>query len=187
MTPEETRAKWNEKYRNPKNKASGPDDFLVRHREELVKGRVMDLASGDGRNSLYLAKEGFKVTAVDISDVALEQLAKAAERAGADIKTERRDLELGDPNWSQGLTRYENIVVFNYKPAPDVVQELPALMPPDGTLLYCTFNLSHYNDAPGFRREFLLKSPELEDWPKELELRQFEDLGNRYGYVLRRS
>jgi SAM-dependent methyltransferase len=123
MTSRETRAKWNEKYRKREDKTSGPDDFLVRHRKKLVKGRALDLASGDGRNSLFLAKEGFKVTAVDISDVALQRLARAAERAGMHVETKRCDLESGDTDWRRGLHRYENIVILNYKPTPEVIGE----------------------------------------------------------------
>jgi len=52
----------------------------------MQSGTVLDLGASDGRNSLFLASKGFRVTAVDISPIAIE---KIRERA----KTERLTLE----------------------------------------------------------------------------------------------
>jgi tellurite methyltransferase len=52
----------------------------------LVPGRVLDLGSGDGRNSLFLAGKGFEVTAVDIVPAAIANLNRYAARAGLDKK-----------------------------------------------------------------------------------------------------
>ena len=51
-----------------------PDRHLVRLLKEkkIKQGLVLDLCSGDGTNSLYLASKGFRVTGVDISPKAVE-------------------------------------------------------------------------------------------------------------------
>ena len=72
------RIKWNEKYRNDSAllDRENPTDFLGRH-ARLLKGEcAVDLACGGGRNAIFLAKHGFCVDAVDISEVAIESLKK---------------------------------------------------------------------------------------------------------------
>ncbi|MDG4800383.1 class I SAM-dependent methyltransferase [Micromonospora sp. WMMD980] len=60
----------------------------------LPPGTALDLGCGEGGDAIWLARQGWQVTAVDISAVALERLAVEAERAGvADrITAVRRDL-----------------------------------------------------------------------------------------------
>lgn len=53
---------------------------------------VLDLGCGLGRHSLLFAKYGFEVSACDISEVAVEQTAKAAKTLGFDIKTTQCDM-----------------------------------------------------------------------------------------------
>ena len=67
-----------------------PTDFLSRYVERLpARSRVLDLGCGNGRNSIYLAKCGFDVTAIDASSVAVNQLLKHAneEKLSANINT----------------------------------------------------------------------------------------------------
>lgn len=67
------RKKWNEKYADGaySTRSSG----IVQQFYKLApKGRALDIAAGAGRNAIFLADKGFKVDAVDISDVAIEKL-----------------------------------------------------------------------------------------------------------------
>ena len=69
--------KWNSRYL--KNIGSPtPSDFLSKYLSFPPKGRALDIACGNGRNSIFLAQHGFKVDAVDISNVALSQLPENA-------------------------------------------------------------------------------------------------------------
>lgn len=52
----------------------------------LKRGLALDLGCGSGTNSIYLAREGFSVTAVDISQVALKKAKTKAIEAGVDIR-----------------------------------------------------------------------------------------------------
>jgi SAM-dependent methyltransferase len=45
----------------------------------------LDLACGEGRNAIWLAEQGWRVTAVDFSEVAIERAKKLAERRGVDV------------------------------------------------------------------------------------------------------
>ena len=68
------RQKWNEKYLSHHY----PDEpaVIVKKYVELASGkRALDIAAGNGRNALFLAKKGFVVDAVDIADAGLAQFA----------------------------------------------------------------------------------------------------------------
>ena len=58
----------------------------------LAAGKALDLAAGEGRNAVWLAKQGWDVTAVDFSSVALERAGELALREGVEIATVAADL-----------------------------------------------------------------------------------------------
>ncbi len=58
---------------------SAANRFLIAETEALKPGRALDLACGEGRNSIWLAERGWTVTGVDFSSVALEKAARFAE------------------------------------------------------------------------------------------------------------
>ncbi len=68
------RIKWNDKYLR-RQSSSAPSRIVKNHYALSRKGKALDIAAGTGRNSTFLAENGFSVEAVDISDVALKQLA----------------------------------------------------------------------------------------------------------------
>ena len=59
--------------------------------ELIPPGSVLDLGSGDGRNALYLAKKGFEVKAVDLSEAGIAKLNRLAKEAGLVVQTEVAD------------------------------------------------------------------------------------------------
>lgn len=71
--------KWDEVYRNtPLEKipwySEKPERILIElvEKGEIKKGKVMDLCSGDGTNSIYLASLGYDVSGVEISETAIK-------------------------------------------------------------------------------------------------------------------
>ena len=80
-----------------------PNDFLRAHVSALPRGgEVLCLADGEGRNSVFLAEQGFTVTAVDISPAGVEKGRKLAAERGVDVTFVCADLagyELGDARW----------------------------------------------------------------------------------------
>jgi 2-polyprenyl-3-methyl-5-hydroxy-6-metoxy-1,4-benzoquinol methylase len=74
---------WNGKYNDPKFEFNHqPSRLLV----EAVRGRhpgmAIDLGMGEGRNAIYLAQQGWQVTGVDLSDVAVAQAKRHAAQVG---------------------------------------------------------------------------------------------------------
>jgi SAM-dependent methyltransferase len=88
---------WDERYGTV---ASGeyyygkePNDFLRDFAGAIpAGGEVLCLAEGEGRNAVYLASKGYRVTAVDASIVGLEKLAALALEKGVEVRSELRDL-----------------------------------------------------------------------------------------------
>src|ERR1700722_19997737 len=60
--------------------------------------RVLDLGCGTGRHAIGLARLGFEVTGLDVSDYALRRAAQAAAQAGVALGVRRADL-LGPAGW----------------------------------------------------------------------------------------
>ena len=53
--------------------SAGPNRFVEQALADLPPGRAVDLASGEGRNAIWLARRGWQVTAVDFSQVGLDK------------------------------------------------------------------------------------------------------------------
>lgn len=64
-----------------------PVAAVTRLKNYLPEGTVLDIGGGEGRNTLYLAREGFKVTVTDLSVVGINKLQKIAEAEGLEICT----------------------------------------------------------------------------------------------------
>lgn len=71
---------------------TAPNDFLRSQVTHLPAGKVLCLAEGEGRNAVFLAEQGFAVTAVDMSSVGLEKAHRLAEQRGVAIDTVVADL-----------------------------------------------------------------------------------------------
>lgn len=71
-----------------------PNDFLVSQAASLPMGRVLCLAEGEGRNAVWLARQGYQVTAVDASAVGLEKARRLA--AEHDVELEIIHADLGE-------------------------------------------------------------------------------------------
>src|SRR3990167_4431189 len=87
---------WNNKYQDLDKYAYGtePNDFLKERVNDIKpNGRVLCLAEGEGRNAVFLAKQGFEVSSVDISDVGVKKTKKLAELSNVHVNAQCGDLE----------------------------------------------------------------------------------------------
>jgi SAM-dependent methyltransferase len=77
---------WDERYAATELVwSAGPNQFVEAHLAGLPPGRALDLAAGEGRNALWLAEQGWDVTAVDFSEVGLDKGRAVAERRGLKV------------------------------------------------------------------------------------------------------
>jgi tellurite methyltransferase len=83
---------WDQRYRAGEQIFEPPAPLVVQFASALKPGSALDLASGPGRNALYLAELGWRVTAVDGSPTAIELL----HGRNPSIDARVLDLEAGD-------------------------------------------------------------------------------------------
>ncbi len=88
---------WNERYKAHEFLyGTEPNAFLVEH-VGLLRGPVLSLSEGEGRNAVFLASRGLSVLGVDCSDVALGKARSLAGSRGVVIATEVADLAEFEP------------------------------------------------------------------------------------------
>jgi len=94
---------WDERYSSEEYAyGTKPNEFLESNIRHLPKGRLLSLAEGEGRNAVFLAKQGYTVTAVDASRAGLDKARKLAEENGVDLELIQADLadyDLGENQW----------------------------------------------------------------------------------------
>jgi tellurite methyltransferase len=86
-------AEWNERYARGEHAEQRPIDIIETIAGGYAPGRALDLACGVGRHALLLARHGWSVTAVDVSEVAIARLRDSAAAAGLKIQAIVQDLE----------------------------------------------------------------------------------------------
>jgi hypothetical protein len=95
-TPAEERVRfWNERYEaNPALYGEAPNVFLVSVRDRLpATGRAFVPGDGQGRNGLWLAREGFSVLSVDLADAAVASARARAEAEDLPLEAVAGDLK----------------------------------------------------------------------------------------------
>ncbi len=126
---------WDERYASDYVYGTQPNDWLVARLEDLKKGACLCLAEGQGRNAVWLAGQGFAVTAVDQSEVGLAKALELAASRGVAITTQVADLAEFDP----GEARWDSVVaIFAHLPPTlrrDVYARVVKALVPGGTVL----------------------------------------------------
>lgn len=87
-----------------------PSLFLERHAAQLPVGRALDVACGNGRNTVYLAAQHFTVDAIDIALAGLRTAKREAQRYGLSARFIQADLD----NYSPAADRYDVVVNVRY-------------------------------------------------------------------------
>ena len=148
---------------------------------------MLDIACGEGRNSVFLSEKGFKVSAIDFSEIALGRLRKYSNENNLNIET--LELDLSDDDSFKRLKRFDNIIVVHFKLIDDLLDLIPSILYSGGVFLYCTYNHRQL-EIRAFPEEFCLKKGELVDkkWPLELlKYSSFKDTrGYHDGYVFKK-
>jgi tellurite methyltransferase len=86
---------WNQRYRAGEQLFETPAPLVERFVADVAPGAALDLACGPGRHALYLAQQGWRVTAVDGSPIAIGILRARARDKQLQIESRISDLERG--------------------------------------------------------------------------------------------
>jgi len=143
-----------------------PNPFLKKHIHLLPKGKALDIASGEGRNAVFLAQNGFEVDAVDISEKGLKKAQKFAREKGVKINTFLVDLD----RHPIGKERYDLIADF-YFLRRRLIPRIKKGLKKGGKVIFETYLLEHRKLGTGGPKQakYFLKPNEL--------LRLFKDFG----------
>lgn len=109
-------ADWDDRYREkPLLWSAGPNRFVEEELAGLEPGTALDVASGEGRNAVWLASRGWQVTGVDFSPVALERARRMAAEASVPVEWVEADIL----DWDPGRTYDLVLVAYVHLPPPD--------------------------------------------------------------------
>ena len=135
---------WNERYREKDFVWSPePNVFFAEAVAGLSPGRALDLAAGEGRNSIWLAGNGWSVTAVDWSDVAISKGRDLATHHGVEIDWMVADLS----EWVPPAAAFD-LVAMIYLQVPSPEREMfwrnaAAAVAPGGRLVVVGHDLAN--------------------------------------------
>jgi SAM-dependent methyltransferase len=125
-----------------------PSAWVVRWAPLVVRGPVLDVASGGGRHARFFAQRNLEVVAVDREPQAI-----------AGVKFVQADLEDGSP-WPFRGQRFGAIVVTNYLHRP-LLPVLEEALAENGVLIYETFMVGNERYGKPSNPNFLLRPGEL--------------------------
>lgn len=114
------------------------------------------MASGAGRNSIYLASKGFDVEAIDISQVALNELDK---KGFSNITCKLVDLD----EYEVSKNTYDLIIMTNFLDR-NLIPKLASALKTDGILFIETYMHDEINEKPSSNPDFLLQKGELKSF-----------------------
>lgn len=136
-----------------------PAAWLAQHASLLpATGTALDVASGRGRNALWLAERGLSVVAVDRDAEVLAQLSQAARARELDLAVRLLDLETGVPDIP--AASFDVIVVTHYLHRP-LFPWLVGALRPGGLVIYETFTRAQALRGKPSNPAFLLEPGEL--------------------------
>ena len=157
------REHWNQRYRDSPGSWLEPDPFLEQAFSGFIQplfpapGRALDLAGGAGRHTIWLAKQGWEVTLIDIAEAGVEQARQNAGPLVSRIHCVVSDLS----GFASSRTQFDLVMAFFYldrKIFPEVVNAIR----PGGLLIYKTLTRAQL-ELPGGPRDpaHLLEEGEL--------------------------
>ncbi len=163
--------KWNLRWLNDLPSPLVPDPWLLRAMPFLSPGPVLDIACGRGRNALYLARRGFAVTGIDISDSGLKLLEREAASRKLTLDLLQRDLE-------QSITLpkgpFDIMLMFFYLQR-SLYPAIKDNLPPGGTVVLRSFSKAGCFTGGPQNPEFVLNPGELPDVFADWEILLYEE------------
>lgn len=143
------RTAWNERYASADLVwSAGPNRFLPPEVVDLAPGRALDLACGEGRNAIWLAEQGWQVTAVDFADAGIDKGRRLAAERGVEVDWVVADVTA----WRSG-TPFDLVAVFYLQlPSAEMASTMAAaagMVAPGGTLLLVAHDRSNLDSGYG--------------------------------------
>ena len=166
----EDKVRWDKKYKN--NPIPTKIVKVVASYAKLATGKqALDIACGMGRNSKFLAEQGFEVDALDISPIAIENLKNIQNIRAVEVDFDTYNLKENS----------YDLIVCTYFLKRSLFPQIEKALKEDGIFIFETFMHHPDNTKAPSNRSFLLEDGELEitfdDRYEILHLREFMDEG----------
>ncbi len=169
---------WNARYAQEAYAyGTEPNEYLVSQLHRFRPGgRVLCLADGEGRNSVYLAGLGFQVTAIDISDEGIRKGQRLAQERSAVVEFQVADVlsfDLKPSEWDAVVS------IFLHLPSKRRVEfhkRCLAALKPGGVFVYEAYTLEQIGRGTGGPKEPQVLAPPEEAWsdfPEEMLVHRF--------------
>ncbi|MEN8651977.1 methyltransferase domain-containing protein [Streptomyces sp. 21So2-11] len=129
---------WDSRYEQSDRIWSGnPNTALVREVTGVRPGKALDLGCGEGADAIWLARQGWRVTATDISGVALARAARhaAAEEVADRIDWQQHDLGASFPKGAFELVSAQFLHSLGDMPREEILRSAASAVAPGGMLL----------------------------------------------------
>lgn len=159
---------WDERYQTEDYVfGTAPNEFLVRSQKYIPPGgSVLSVADGEGRNGVWLAEQGFKVTAVDSSLVGLAKAERLADSRGVALNFQEVDLL----SWEWPSNLFDSVVaIFIQFAGPQdrraMFKGMIKSLNPNGVLLLEGYRIKQLNYGTG-------GPPQIENLYTEEQLRE---------------
>lgn len=164
---DEERRRWDQRYSGPGYVfGEDPTKLLVEQRHLLPpSGRALDIAAGEGKDAVYLARQGFEVEAIDISTVGLRKAQRLARQHGVE---DRLKVRLWDVKQSYLPPGPFDVVTCMHYMQRDLAPRITEHLAPGGVLVMELATIENLKLHRRPTREHLLQPNELITWFPEL-------------------
>ena len=150
-----------------------PVEFLRENIDILPTGKALDIAMGEGRNAVFLAKNGFDVDGCDISEIAVKKAQELAKENNVKIHAFVADLE----TYKLPQDTYDVIVCFYYLQR-SLIPQIKQALKPGGMIIYETYTIENWErglEGPK-NKDYLLKPNELLNFFRDFKIIYYREL-----------
>jgi len=176
MMSDKWQSKWDQRYAAVDYVfGRDPNAFLVRNLDRIPAGKVLCAGDGEGRNGVWLALQGFNVTALDYSRKGLEKARKLAEEFQVEINFIMADILEVDLGWEQYDAIINIFLHFDKDKIPVLHKQYLTSLKPGGIFLAEVYSKDqlkynsggpkshdalyepdyYHRDFPGWKRHYL--------------------------------
>lgn len=93
-----------------------PHEKFLEQNFSLLQGKILDLASGDGRNSIFLLEKGYNVLALDFSEVAIKKIESLKHPKVSTIL-----IDLNNTEDFKSIDRYDSVLINHFIPSDEIL------------------------------------------------------------------
>ena len=143
------RTAWDERYASKDYLWTvEPNRFVQQHVAQLTPGTAIDLATGEGRNAVWLAGQGWQVTAVNFSPVGLDKARRLAADHDVDVEWVEADVTAYQPSATFDLVLVAYLQLST-APRVEVLRRAAGWVARGGTMLVVAHDMSNVTEGHG--------------------------------------